>query len=120
FSTTTKSIVTIPPVVHHGTGNGGKGMKDLFNIAELDRIPRALYRVVPKVSAKLLTQATGNEVIIEFIVDKHGDVVSAEIVKEPSHELGEVALKSVLKWHFKPGMKAGRVVNTRVRQPLIF
>jgi len=120
FSSTAKNIMTIPPVVHHGIGNGGSGMKDLFNMADLDRIPQALYRAVPRVSSRLITESAGNQVIIEFIVNKKGDVVAADVVKEPSHELGDLALKSVLKWHFRPGMKAGKVVNTRVRQPIVF
>jgi protein TonB len=120
FSSSKKNLMTIPPVVHHGIGNGGKGMSDLFNMADLDRMPQALYRVVPRVPKSLITEAAGNQVVIEFIVNKKGDVVAADIVKEPSHELGELALKSVLKWHFRPGMKTGKVVNTRVRQPIIF
>ncbi len=115
-----KTILTVPPIVHHGVGNGGSGMKDLFNIAELDRIPHPIYRDVPRVPARLLADISSNQVLVEFIVTKQGDVVSADIIKEPSHELGEIALKSVMKWRFRPGMKAGRVVNTRVRQPIIF
>ena len=115
-----KTILTIPPVVHHGIGNGGSGMKDLFNIAELDRIPHPIYGDVPRVPARLLADISSNQVLVEFIVTKQGNVASADIIKEPSHELGEIALKSVMKWRFRPGMKAGRVVNTRVRQPIIF
>jgi len=115
-----KTILTVPPVVHHGTGTGGAGMKDLFNIAELDRIPHPIYRDVPRVPAKLLAEISSNQVLVEFIVTKQGNVASADVIKEPSHELGEIALRSVMKWRFRPGMKAGRIVNTRVRQPIIF
>ncbi|HEY9155300.1 MAG TPA: TonB family protein [Opitutaceae bacterium] len=115
-----RTILTVPPVVHHGTGNGGAGMKDLFNLAELDRIPHPIYRDVPRVPSKLIAEVSSNQVVVEFIVNKQGNVVSADVVKEPSHELGDIALKSVLKWRFRPGMKGGRIVNTRVRQPIIF
>ena len=115
-----KTILTVPPVVHHGTGNGGAGMKDLFNIADLDRIPHPIYRDIPRVPGRLLADVSSNQVLVEFIVTKQGNVVSAEILKEPSHDLGEIALRSVMKWRFRPGMKGGRVVNTRVRQPIIF
>jgi protein TonB len=120
LSPSKKTILTVPPVVHHGVGNGGSGMKDLFNIAELDRVPHPVYRDIPRVPARLLADISSNQVLVEFIVTKQGNVASADIIKEPSHELGEIALKSVMKWRFRPGMKAGRVVNTRVRQPIIF
>ena len=119
-SVTNKTLLTIPPNVRHGVGGSGSGMKDLFNMADLDRIPTALYRIAPRASPNLLSQSANNEVVIEFIVNKQGEVVSASVVKEPLHELGDLALRAVMRWKFRPGMKAGRVVNTRVRQPILF
>jgi protein TonB len=45
----------------------------------------------------------------------------APLVTDSSHHgFDDAAMVGVSKWKFRPGMKAGRKVNTRVRQMITF
>ncbi|HLP24245.1 MAG TPA: TonB family protein, partial [Acidobacteriota bacterium] len=68
----------------------------------------------------LRQQVSEAKVTLEFIVDANGEVV-APMVTDSSHRgFDDAAIIGVSKWKFRPGMKAGRKVNTRVRQAITF
>ena len=111
-------FVTIPSNVRIG-GTGGRGIKDIFNLADLDRAPSAVFQPPPNIPPSL-RQAGGNvKLIIEFIVNNKGEVVDARVLETTDRQYDDVAIASVLKWRFKPGMKRGRPVAVRIHQPFL-
>jgi len=57
---------------------------------------------------------------VEFIVDTAGYVVNPVIIDSTHPGFNGPALEGVRKWKFRPGMKAGRKVNTRMQVPIVF
>lgn len=60
-------------------------------------------------------------VFVEFVIDKSGQIRDAKLKREEKEYFKEAALKVITempKW--KPGLKNGKYVNTRVVLPIIF
>jgi periplasmic protein TonB len=57
---------------------------------------------------------------VEFIVDIRGQVLDPFVVDSTHHGFDEAAVAGVLRWKFKPGVRMGRRVNTRMQVPIIF
>lgn len=115
-------IVTIPTGMRHGGGSGpiGANMKDLFNLSDLDRIPDPVFQPAPIFPAALKREVTSARVEVEFIVTAQGKVVEARVIDSTHSGFDNAAVVGVSRWQFRPGMKGGRPVNTRMRVPLIF
>ncbi len=58
--------------------------------------------------------------MVAFIVNTKGEVVDAIAIRATNAAFAEAAVRAVLQWKFKPGMKNGRLVNTRMQVPIIF
>lgn len=114
--TTDKSAVSIP-VIKPGA-NFGKGIKDLFNAADLDQPLQARQQAQPNYPSDLKRQGITGECLVEFIVDSNGNVTAAQVVRASQREFENPSIQAVLKWKFRPGKRGGRVVNTRVQQLL--
>lgn len=92
----------------------------VFEISQLDRPPQPIAQPAPTFPYGLRQQVSEAKVTLEFIVDANGEVV-APMVTDSSHRgFDDAAIIGVSKWKFRPGMKAGRKVNTRVRQAITF
>lgn len=115
---TDRSAVSIP-VMKPGA-NFGKGIKDLFNAADLDQQPQARSRPSPNYPSDLKRQGITGECLVEFIVDSNGNVTAAQVVRASQREFENPSIQAVLKWKFRPGKKGGRVVNSRCQQLLQF
>lgn len=111
--------ITIPANISRGN-RLGEGMKNLFNLADLDRAPAAVVQVKPSVPASLKRLGGEAEVRIAFIVDTEGRVINPTVISSTNSECENPAVIALAKWKFRPGMKAGRRVNTRMMQPIIF
>ncbi len=59
-------------------------------------------------------------VIIEAVVDKEGNVINANIVRDIGGGLGESALDAVLATKFSPGKQRGKPVKVKVSIPVKF
>jgi periplasmic protein TonB len=109
--------MTIP--VNHGRGGNGLGNSgSIFNLADLDRIPQAIAQPAPRVP-----QNPGLEngvVRVSFIVDAEGHVRDAKVVESTDHQFETPAVEGVKRWKFRPGMKGGRKVATRMEVPIRF
>ena len=60
-------------------------------------------------------------VLVEFVIDKSGQIRDAKLKREEKEYFKEAALKVITempKW--KTGLKNGKYVNTRVVLPIIF
>lgn len=113
-----KGAITIP-VNKPGT-NFGRGMKDLFDISNLDQPPQARVQVQPNYPFEMRRAGISGEVVVAFIVGSTGDVVEAYAVRSSQREFESPAIQAVMKWKFRPGKKAGRNVNTRMQVPIVF
>ncbi|MBI3884686.1 MAG: energy transducer TonB [Opitutae bacterium] len=113
-----KGAVTIP--VNRPGSNLGKGMKDLFDIANLDQAPSPKFQPQPNYPFEMRRAGVSGEVTVAFIVGSSGAVVEAYAVKSTQREFEAPAVQAVLKWQFRPGRKNGRAVNTRMQVPIVF
>jgi len=114
------SLSAIPAIVRHGGGGTGRKLSDLFNIADLDRVPQAVFQPIPKVTVDMLGGYPKARATVEFIVTKTGEVIEARVIDADTSKVGDLAASAISRWKFRPGMKNGRAVNTRMRQPMYF
>jgi protein TonB len=113
-------ISIIPVNIAHGPRSSGGGLKNIFDLGQLDRIPEAVTQMPPHFPQALKHDYTFAQVMVEFIVDSDGNVRAATVVESTAAAFDQAAVDGVSKWHFRPGMKAGRRVNTRMRVPIRF
>ncbi len=116
--TPSKGAVTIP--VTRPGANLGKGMKDLFDIANLDQAPSPKFQGPPNYPFEMRRAGISGEVTVAFIVGSSGDVVEAYAIKSTQREFEQPAVQAVLKWKWRPGRKGGRAVNTKMAIPIAF
>jgi protein TonB len=116
--TAAKGAISIP-VVKPGTKLGA-GMKDLFDVANLDQVPVARAQIAPNYPFEMRRAGITGTVTLEFIVSSSGDVVACQVVKSSQREFEQPAIQAVSKWKFKPGRKGGRAVNTRCQIDIPF
>jgi protein TonB len=93
---------------------------NIFNLADLDRIPEPRLQPPPVFPASMRREASDGKVIVEFIVDTLGHVVNASAIETSHPGFNEAAIKGVERWTFRPGIRGGRKVNTRIRVPILF
>lgn len=95
-------------------------MKDLFDLANLDKIPEATVQIKPQYPFEMRRAGITGEVTVGFIVTSSGEVVEAYVVKSSQREFEAPAVLAVSRWKFRPGRKGGRAVNTRMLVPIVF
>lgn len=111
-------VITIPTSPR--TGNIGAGMKDLFDLANLDQVPVPRLQARPVYPFEMRRAGITGEVLVGFIVDSNGDVRDAYAIRSNQREFEAAAIQAVMKWKFRPGRKGGRAVNTRMQVPIVF
>ena len=112
-------LSSIPVRIAQGP-RSASGLKNIFDLSQLDRVPQALVQPAPRFPYELTKLVSQAEVVVEFIVDTGGNVRDATIVSSTYRGFEQSTLDGVGKWRFRPGMKGGRKVNTRIRQPVRF
>jgi TonB family protein len=60
------------------------------------------------------------EVTVAFTVDAQGKVTKAKIAHSSNHEFNEAALAAIKQWSFKPALKNGQAVETKLAQKFNF
>ncbi len=96
------------------------GLGNIFNLADLDRVPVPILQPAPIFPVGLRRSAEQADVLVEFIVDREGRVVNPFVVESTHPGFNEAATSGVARWRFRPGIKAGQKVNTRMTVPIIF
>lgn len=96
-----------------------RGMK-VFDISMLDQTPVARFQARPQYPFEMRRAGISGEVVVDFIVDTHGDVQNAYAIRSSQREFEAAAVQAVSKWKFKPGRKGGRAVNTKMQVPIVF
>lgn len=111
-------IVSIPKT--SATRAIGAGMKDLFDLKNLDEQPTPRFQSKPVYPFEMRRAGITGQVIVGFIVDSKGNVREAYAVRSSHREFEQAAIQAVSKWRFRPGKKGGRAVNTRMQVPIVF
>ncbi|MFI5337730.1 MAG: energy transducer TonB, partial [Opitutales bacterium] len=114
---TDPNAITIP-VTH--TYNQLPGDGPIFKPSDLDQPPVLRAPVSPTYPFEMRNKGISGEVLVEFIVDSHGNVVATQAIRSTQREFEQPALQAVQKWKFRPGRKGGHAVNTRVQQTITF
>jgi protein TonB len=115
---TSKGAINIP--VAKPGANFGKGIKDLFDINNLDQKPQARVQPGPQYPYEMSRAGITGEVVVEFIINTSGDVIQTQVIRSSHREFELPAVQAVAKWKFKPGRKGGRAVNVRASQLIEF
>ena len=92
----------------------------IFELEELDEIPRVISSVSPIYPDSMRRAGISGRVVLYFIVDENGVVKNARVENASNPAFSRPALDALRKWRFKPGVKDGRKVKTRMRQPMTF
>ncbi len=112
-------LVSIPVNILHGRPDD-RGIRNLFNISELDRAPEPIVQTPPDFPFELKREGITGRVRVGFIVDSQGNVILPYIVSSTNVGFERPAIDALKRWKFRPGMKGGRKDNTRVEQPIDF
>lgn len=112
-------VVTIPE--HIGRhGKIGEGLGKIFDLSDLDRAPVPTLQTAPNVPGFIQRDGVVVTVKVEFVVTSEGNVVNTIVRDSTDRRCDEAATIGVSKWKFKPGIKGGRKVNTRMLAPIVF
>jgi len=98
----------------------GKGLANVFDVANLDQRPEARFQPSPKYPLALKRAGIQGKAIVQFIVDTAGDVRDAVVIHSTHREFEAPAIEAIMKSKFRPGKKGNAVVNTRLEQPVEF
>ena len=116
-------------------GHGGSGFADfsmnlgalasedlsrVFDLAELDRVPVAVYQQTPRYPYSLQSQHVAGSVRLQFIVTSTGAIRDIRVVSSTDREFERPSIEALERWRFEPGIKNGTKVNTRMEQPFTF
>ena len=117
---TQAKVFVIPHnIIHSGRG---EGLSNIFNLADLDRVPEPVVQPSPIFPPALKREIDWAKVTVEFIVDKEGRVRDPVVVETTDihQQFSDAATTGVSRWRFRPGMRGGVKVNTRMSVPIIF
>ncbi len=93
---------------------------DILPASSVDRIPELIHQEKPEYPFSLRLTGNRGEVLVDFIVDPHGNVVKADVTKSSHPDFEAPAVEAVLQWTFKPGIKHGHPVYVHMAVPIIF
>jgi protein TonB len=82
--------------------------------------PVPIRTVAPNYPQDMRVKQESGIVQVNFLVDAHGAVQDAKVVKASDQAFSEPALEAVKKWKFKPAEKDGSIVAVRVTIPIRF
>lgn len=113
-------VSVIPENFRGGAKKLAETIGNIFNLSDLDRIPEPILQPAPMFPMAMRREALTATVTIEFVVDTQGAVHGAYVLNSTNTGFDAAALAGVSKWKFRPGIKQGRKVNTRMRVPIMF
>jgi TonB family protein len=106
-----------------GTGKAGAigdSQDQVFSMADIDQKPRAVFQTAPSYPSELRAKKTEGSVSVIFVVDAAGKVVDPRIEKSDHPAFDKPALDAIRQWKFEPGVKGGKRVPCKMRQPIRF
>jgi len=92
----------------------------LCPLKDLDAQPQLLSPHPPAFPSALLGQAAGGQAVVEFLIDRDGNVQLPRVVAATDPAFGYAAVQGVSEWKFAPPTSHGHPVDVRARIPIIF
>ena len=92
----------------------------VFPLDELERVPQAVHRARPEYPNDMRITAIPGQVTISAVVTKEGKVQDARVESATGESFALAAIDAIEQWTFKPGIKDGMPVNTRLKIPMLF
>jgi protein TonB len=93
---------------------------EVSSLIDLDRVPRARLQLAPVYPPEMRKNRVEGTVVVDFLVDRAGNVYDAAVLSATTPGFEEAALRAVAKWKFEPGYRSGRRVRFRMSVPLVF
>ncbi len=90
----------------------------IFDLANVDAPPRPVAAQGPLVSRNVLARTAPGHVEIVLVIDRSGQVASAEVRSASNPELVQPCLEAARGWRFIPATRDGRAVAVRAMVPL--
>jgi periplasmic protein TonB len=84
-----------------GAGDGGDGLPVRFKVGGMTR-PEIIHQVQPRYSEKARQVGIQGAVIVEAIIDEHGNVTNVRVLKGLPMGLEQAAVEAIQQWRFKP------------------
>ena len=92
----------------------------VYSLKEVDQAPVAISQQQATYPKTLRTQRLEGSVDVGFTITSKGAVQDPHAVSSTNEAFEQAAIDAVKKWKFKPGMKDGKAVNTKVQVTLTF
>lgn len=110
----------IPGHITRGGRSVGAGIGNIFNLADLDRKPEVVFQPSPAFPQSQKPYVSAASVSVVFVVYADGRTGEISIADSTHSGFDESAMSAVQQWRFRPGMKGGRKVGTRMIIPINF
>lgn len=107
-------------VIPDSARNLASQMGTIFNLADLDRRPEIVFQPDMNYPSDLKRAGIGAHLIVEFIVDDTGVTHDPQIIETSMPGFEAAARNGISRWRFRPGMKNGAKVSSRMRVPIEF
>jgi protein TonB len=85
-----------------------------------DRPPVPVVRMPPLYPLEAKRSGLTGDVTVEFVINTDGAVSEAHVVRSSNPVFDAAAVAAVYRWKFRPGIKGGQPVNTKIQQILYF
>lgn len=107
-----------PLLVMPASGSALEG--GIFDLAHVDAPPRPVAADGPTVAREVLARTAPGHVEVVVVIDRSGQVVSADARSASDADLIEPCLDAARRWRFEPATRGGRAVAVRATVPLAF
>jgi protein TonB len=92
----------------------------IFNLADLDRPPEIIFQPELSYPHDRKLAGLGAMLLVEFIVDENGSTRDPVVLESSDAAFDAPVRNGILRWRFRPGMKGGAKVTSRMRVPIEF
>jgi periplasmic protein TonB len=103
-----------------GPGDGGNMGGGVFRVGQGVTKPVAIFKPDPEYSEEARKAKYQGEVTLTIIVGENGQPRDIRVAKSLGMGLDEKAMEAVSRWKFRPSMKDGRAVATRISVVVAF
>ncbi len=93
---------------------------DLLENLPRDGGPQVIHQIRPHYPFEMRWRNITGNVVVDFVVAKDGSVVNAYALRSSRAEFEADAVAAVRQWHFKPGTREGKPVDTHMQVPVVF
>ena len=102
------------------TGIDALGDMEIFDLRDVDKLPRALFQVDPNYPYSLKQAKIGGWVQLEWVIDSTGRVLRPRVIKSSNREFNQPAIESIMRSKWSPAQKGGKAVAVKVIQRMDF